>query len=245
MTEQRGTTRQRQCVLVELLTPARMASYERSMGTLDGALLLYEWNMQAAASVMELVGMVEVVVRNALDRQLRSWVARRAVHGDWFDEAPLDDHGRRDVAKARARAGRGPRRDEVHGRVVAELTFGFWRYLVGSRYHTSLWVPALHRAFPHGPGDLRKRRAAVERRMDHLHAARNRAAHHEPIHQRDLHRDHSDAIELLGWINPVAAEWATEVASLPAVLDARPSPWGAGSQGARCADAPPGAREHP
>lgn len=242
--DRRATTTQ-QCVIVEILTPARLASYERSMGTLDGAVRLYEWNMRAAASILELTGMVEVVTRNALDRELRRWAARRSAHGEWFDAAPLDGHGQDDLATARARAARGTRGEVAHGRVVAELTFGFWRYLVGSRYHTSLWVPALHRAFPHGPGDLRKRRAAVERRMGHLHNARNRAAHHEPIHQRDLRRDHSDAIELLGWINPIAAEWATEVASLPAVLDARPSAGGAGSQGARCADAPPGAREHP
>lgn len=220
--DRRATTTQ-QRMIVDLLTPARMASYERSMGTVDGALRLYEWNMRVAASVLELSAMVEVVMRNALDRELRSWAARRTARGDWFDEAPLDDHGRDDVATARSRAARGARRDESHGRVVAELSFGFWRYLVGSRYHTSLWVPALHRAFPHGPRDLRKRRAAVERRMGQLHNVRNRAAHHEPIHQRDLRRDFADAIELLGWVDPVAAEWARAVSTLPVVLDARPS----------------------
>ncbi len=59
--------------------------------------------------------------------------------------------------------------------------------------------------------------------MHRLHLTRNRAAHHEPIHQRDLRRDLDDALELLGWIHPVAAEWATDTTSLGAVLDARPS----------------------
>ncbi|PYY38002.1 hypothetical protein DEJ16_06705 [Curtobacterium sp. MCJR17_055] len=162
---------------------------------------------------------------NSLDRELRAWAARRGTEGDlWFDSVPLDSHGRADLAKARVRAARGTRREEAHGRVVAELTFGFWRYLVESRYHTSLWVPDLHRAFPYGPADLRSRRNEVKRRLQQLHFVRNRAAHHEPIHQRDLRRDHDYAIELLRWVSPIAAEWASATTSLPAVLDARPSP---------------------
>ncbi|MCG7415770.1 hypothetical protein MHK74_14600 [Microbacterium aurum] len=35
-------------------------------------------------------------------------------------------------------------------RVIAELSRGFWRYLVESRYLTSLWVPSTHAAFAHG-----------------------------------------------------------------------------------------------
>ncbi|WP_058750513.1 hypothetical protein [Curtobacterium oceanosedimentum] len=59
--------------------------------------------------------------------------------------------------------------------------------------------------------------------MQQLHFVRNRAAHHEPIHQRDLRRDLDAALDLLGWIHPAASEWAADVTSLNAVLDARPS----------------------
>ncbi|WP_144715139.1 hypothetical protein [Curtobacterium pusillum] len=208
--------------LERLITPARLGSYVERTSTFTDTLRLYEWNMRASASVMELTGIVEVVARNALDRELREWAARRT-SGPWFDDVPLDSQGRADLAKARARASRGGRRAGVHGRVIAELSFGFWRYLVESRYHTSLWVPDLHRAFSHGPPDLRVRRNEVTRRLQQLHFVRNRAAHHEPIHARDLQRDHDYAIELLGWIDPVAAEWAADVSSLRTVLGARPS----------------------
>ncbi|WP_146234103.1 hypothetical protein [Curtobacterium sp. MCPF17_046] len=107
---------------------------------------------------------------------------------------------------------------------MAELSFGFWRYLVESRYLTALWTPALHRAFPEGPVDVLTRQRQVRARLQQLHFVRNRAAHHEPIHQRDLRRDHDYAIELLRWVSPIAAEWASATTSLPAVLDARPSP---------------------
>ncbi|OII31726.1 hypothetical protein BIU98_08200 [Curtobacterium sp. MMLR14_010] len=206
-----------------LLTPSRLRSYVDATPDLRRALTLYEWNMRASAGVMELVGVVEVVTRNALDRELIAWVRKRHPNSTWFDQVSLDAQGRNDLVKARGRATRNGRRPEVHGRVVAELTFGFWRYLVESRYLTTLWIPVLHAAFPHGPHDLLTRQREVRARLQQLHFVRNRAAHHEPIHTRDLDRDHDYAVELLGWIHPAAAAWAQDVTSLRAVLGARPS----------------------
>lgn len=206
--------------LSDLLTRARLSSYLEVTPSLSGALELYEWNMRAAASILELTGMVEVVTRNALDRQLTRWAAGRGVP-DWPDHAPLDPRGRQDLRAASDRAGRASALPS-RGRVIAELSFGFWRYLVSSRYHASLWVPSLHRAFPSGPADLRARRREVEQRMRGLHVVRNRAAHHEPIHRRDLERDRTDAIDLLGWVDPVAATWAERTSSLRGVLEQRP-----------------------
>ncbi|MCY1693682.1 hypothetical protein [Curtobacterium sp. SL109] len=221
MGSNRGTTTPD--ALGTLLTPSRLRSYVDATPDLRRALDLYEWNMRASAGVMELVGIVEVVARNALDRELSTWVGRRHPDSTWFDQVRLDAQGRSDLAKARGRATRNGRRPEVHGRVVAELTFGFWRYLVESRYLTTLWIPVLHAAFPHGPDDLLTRQREVRARLQQLHFVRNRAAHHEPVHERDLGRDHHDAIELLGWIHPAAAGWAEDVTSLRTVLSARPS----------------------
>lgn len=147
----------------------------------------------------------------------------RAEHARRGDAVQLDQQGNLDLIEARARATRNGRRSEVHGRVIAELSFGFWRYLVESRYLTALWTPALHRSFPYGPQDVLTRQRQVRSRVQQLHFVRNRAAHHEPIHQRDLRRDLDAALDLLGWVHPVAAEWAADVTSLSAVLDARPS----------------------
>ncbi|WP_182064258.1 hypothetical protein [Curtobacterium sp. ME12] len=207
--------------LERLITRERLRSYTEQTGSATMALRLYEWNTRAAASVMELTGAVEMFARNALDRELRAWAAART-GASWFDIAPLDHRGRTDLAKARARASPDGRRDEVHGRVIAGLSFGFWRYLVESRYLTALWTPALSGAFPDGPADSLTRQREVRRRLQQLHFVRNRAAHHEPIHARDLQRDHDYAVELLGWISPHAASWAAETTSLHVVLRARP-----------------------
>jgi hypothetical protein len=92
--------------LLPLVTVERLGSYlEAAQGDVGGAFALYEWNMRAAASVMELTSMVEVLVRNALDRELRAWAFGRDPRRSWLDTAPLDARGREDIRKARARAG--------------------------------------------------------------------------------------------------------------------------------------------
>lgn len=205
--------------LVPLVTAERLGSYLRaSEGDISDAFALYEWNMRAAASVMELTSMVEVLARNALDRELRAWSQERKAGASWLDAAPLDQQGAADLQKARGRATRGGRRSEVHGRVIAELPLGFWRYLVESRYLTALWIPATHRAFPAGDTDLRSRQKDVAFRMQQLNFVRNRAAHHEPIHSRDLSRDLQLALDLAAWISPAAKNWVDATSSLPSII---------------------------
>lgn len=182
--------------LASLLSAERLGSYlSWSSGDLPAAFALYEWNMTASAAIMHTTGMVEVVIRNAMDRAL---VERGNARGwqSWFDGAPLDQRGRVDVRKARDRATRFGREAEVHGKVVAELSLGFWRYLAASRYLTALWTPALYRAFPAGPSDKRQQQREVDRHLQNLLLVRNRAAHHEPIHRRNLAQDLRASIEI-------------------------------------------------
>lgn len=210
--------------LLPLVTVKRLGSYVRSTGgTTTDAFELYEWNMRAAASVMELTSMVEVITRNALDTQLRDWAQRKRVGASWLDTIPVDAQGLKDLRQARDRATRKGKRDEVHGRAVAELSLGFWRYLVESRYLTSLWIPSTHAAFPFGHPDLRTRQKDVAFRMQQLNYVRNRAAHHEPIHERNLSRDLQFALDLACWISPTAQKWITVTTSLPSLIAERPT----------------------
>lgn len=195
-------------MIAALITRDRLSSYlTAASGDLGRALALYDWNTRASAAVLATSAMVEVIVRNTLDASLQRWADQRRAGRDWLDAAPLAAQGEADVIKARERATRRGRASEVHGKVVAELSFGFWRYLLASRYLTALWIPGAHAAFPNGPADLRVRREQVERRLHNLMIVRNRAAHHEPIHRRDLARDFRDGVTVAGWVHPQGAVW--------------------------------------
>lgn len=211
-------------VIRDLLTTDRLRSYLASCNQdLDRALQLYEWKLAASAAIMQTAAMLEVVVRNALDSQLVAWAAGRGA-ASWLDVAPLDRRGLDDIDKACERATNYGRVPSTHGKVIAELSFGFWRYLTAQRYHASLWVPALHHAFPDGDPDLRMRRRRVERHLADLMLVRNRAAHHEPVHRRNLMDDLSAAVELLTWVHPDAGAWIAAKSTIPGVMSVKPTP---------------------
>lgn len=208
--------------LRELLSAERLGSYVAATGgDLRGAFELYEWNIEASAASVSLAAIVEVVVRNALDAQMRSWSTSRG-RDDWLSAAPLDGRGKADIRKARERAARGAR-PVTHGHVVAELSLGFWRYLVSRRYYTSLWVPSLRHAFPFLDGDAAKQRRRIESDLEQLLYLRNRAAHHEPIHRRDLRADLDRAIALLECIDPEAGRWARQREMLSSLIARKPT----------------------
>lgn len=183
-------------VLKRLLTAERLSTYD--LGQADDVadiIRRYEFNMQAAAAAMHTTGMVEVLVRNALDAALVHWWRQVAPTEDWLHSRLLDRQGTLDVSKAVARHKRASTYPS-HGQIIAELHFGFWRFLVSKRYLTTLWIPAAHRGFPYLEGKLHERRAVLEAALKSLSLVINRAAHNEPIHRRNLMKDLETASEI-------------------------------------------------
>ena len=88
------------------------------------------------------------------------------------------------------------------GRVVAELSFGFWTGLTGPKYDV-LWRNHLVKIFPRRP----VQRAHVQTRLNSIRKLRNRVAHHEPILSRPLQRDINQIFDIISWMSPVTARW--------------------------------------
>jgi hypothetical protein len=216
-------------VVAERLTSERLGSYlAGSGGALEPAIALYDWNVEVGGALHEDIGRLEVVFRNALDRALVDYAASQGWSVPWYRRTQLfpGRHGRRaqdEIATARQRANRRGTQ-EKHGKVIAELSLGFWRYLCTPAYLTSLWVPALAAAFPGHPDarDPRAVRADVEDRIQRIRFLRNRIAHHEPVHKRNLHWDHRSILELTCWICVDTQAWISSVSRSLDVLDRRP-----------------------
>lgn len=212
------------------LTTTRLGSYlQATSGAVEPAIRLYDWNTSVSSALYEDLGRLEVVFRNAVDGALVRHGTSKTWPDVWYRRMQLfpgqsASRSREDIEAARWRATRGGALPEVHGKVIAELSFGFWRYLCKPPYLTSLWVPALAAAFSLHPsaGDPRQIRDEVEDRMQRLHFLRNRIAHHEPIHRRNLSRDHAHLLELAGWICSDCRTWIATNSRTLTVVAARP-----------------------
>ena len=220
MNEDKSTRSMRR--IVACISEHRFAPYmERCGGNRRAALALYEWNSRIGTALFEVVGDVEVSVRTALHRELEAWCRRAGWADPWF----ANPHGllregavaKVDAAVRRlAREGRPP----TTWAVIEALNLGFWRHLLASHYKTTLWPAALRHAFPAlGVCGVDSVFAA----MRHIHELRNRIAHHEPIHQRDLAADYRSCRLVLGAIDPELKAWVVARSRVGEVLAARPS----------------------
>ncbi len=209
--------------VVHLLSEERMATYVTAAdGDLDKAFELYAWNIQFATALQGATAMVEVVARNAIDHALTSWYNGKHPGGDWFNLPVFDERTRNDIAVALARVRRSGSKN-THSKVLAELSFGFWRFLTSKKYLTTLWTPALYRAFPYGDKDIWTRQKQVARLLGNMTFIRNRAAHLEPMFRRDVERDVAEARALMGWIDPQALAWFNDTLKLDEVLASKPA----------------------
>jgi hypothetical protein len=63
------------------------------------------------------------------------------------------------------------------GKVIAELTFAFWKRLYSPEYEYQLWRTTLKRTFP----NKKLKRSDVSAQLEIVYQMRNRLAHHEPV----------------------------------------------------------------
>ncbi len=182
-----------------------------------------------SAAILHDLAHVEVALRNVYDRALSAgmpagaghWTGqpyrffaplmRRASDGTTYD---ANDKPRKQIAVAvRAAGGSGA----PPGKVIAELTFGFWRYLSTSAHEAPLWLPHLRQGF--APGTSRR---AVDGPASRLNGLRNRVAHHEPLLTANLTARRGDVVALAACISADLSAYVAASSTWAAVQGQRP-----------------------
>ncbi len=200
------------------VSEARFRSFLAACGRdHDVAVALYRWNAEVSGSLLEVMHHVEVLLRNAIDRQFPATPPNERISiclpSVWLtDPAIVEDRGRERVNDAIERLTHNESR-ETRDRVVAALSFGFWGALFTGRYD-DLWRTHLYRAFPNGDG----RRKQVNSLVQRIGRVRNRVAHHEAIFDFKLEEEHDRLLNLAGLIDDEAREFVSELSRVPAVV---------------------------
>lgn len=225
--------------LYEALEPhlarARLAPYLVACNGVERrAIRLYQWNIELSGAVYQALHVVEVVLRNAIDSQLCTWNALQAdgetgepLSRDWLmTPAPLLRRlvREQELENARQRAERAIRRHKrplAHADLLAQLSFGTWRFLLPDRDpgRQLLWRQALHNAFPH----LQRSPDELRRSVHGIYQLRNRVAHLEPLLRTGVvRRQFQDMRAVLAEIDPDVEHWFISQQRVTAVLRRRP-----------------------
>lgn len=197
-----------------------MVTYEAESTTippLEGALQLYAWNSRVSAALMVPLSIAEVVIRNAVHDALQATFGERWPWHPGFARS-LPERSRTILIDARDR-------QTSTGKVVAELSFGFWQRMFTGRFDGDLWIPHLQRVMPHMDStmSIQHRRSLVQNRLEHLRILRNRIAHHEPLLKRNLHTDFELAIGLISWRCQETSQWTMHIEDVQSALNRRPN----------------------
>ena len=161
----------------------------------------------------------------------------------WLDAKPsvLDEREQQSIADAKKKLRRENARrrfDDLEltpGRLVAELSFGFWTALFDARYDANgsaphqLWPSLAADIFPGMPRTLRTR-SNMSRYLNQIRDLRNRISHHEPIWDTGpdgltLRRRYDDLMTFLRWIDAPCWELAKRLDRFIPRHDARPRPF--------------------
>jgi hypothetical protein len=191
------------CLSRERLKPY----YVQARGSDWVALHLYVRNSELSASVYKVIQALEVGLRNLVHVKMTEALGT----DEWWDQLPLLDAEMNDIAGAKKQISSRIRQVKP-GRIVAELSFGFWVKLFANSYEKQLWVPHLSRRFP-----AKLSRRALHDRLTNLKELRNRIAHHETLIKRNIDQDYQDLLETIGWISTSLRRWVEHYSDFPAV----------------------------
>jgi len=189
------TTQSRDSLWIEeWLSVERFATYlHAARGSRELALKLYEWNTRINAELLHDLAHLEVGLRNHYDKVLKlatlphemHWteqdsllslfpvsIVRNNETGQYYDR---NKRPRNAIMNAIEKAQKTSLGKPTPGKIVAEVTFGFWSYLTSAGHEKNIWTPYLHKAF--GQGTIRE---TIHHVLQDLLNLRNRIAHHEP-----------------------------------------------------------------
>lgn len=225
--------------LKRALSPQRLEGYRQDPDRSDhDALSCYLWNMALASALQPALHVLEITLRNSIyEASLKVIDTTRLRMLDvqcWLDARPslLYVKEAEGVQKAKTYLGSDPDR-RTPGHLIGKLGFGFWVQLCARVYNDlradgpKLWPAALPIAFPYRfpakSNPSHPEREVLYNRLHEIRKLRNKAAHHEPIWDRDLQSGYDNVIETIGWMNPSVASATAATNPFPAVFDSGPS----------------------
>jgi hypothetical protein len=147
------------------------------------AMTLYRKNLRLSQELFTIISCFEITLRNKIDSVYsghygNDWLQNSVVTGGVFDRNNCRNTQRL-INKALNRLGH----NYTHHKLIAEMDFGFWRYLFANPQFNAGGTLLL-RIFPAKPRStptMQYNHTFVFNELGQINDIRNRIAHHEPI----------------------------------------------------------------
>ncbi len=199
----------------ECLSEARFAPYMKSAGFKhEYAFNLYLYNARLAKAFLFPLHIMEISLRNRIDKILRGDFSESWPHDKQFQKI-LTDESLKALKSGIARANTSRTQD-----IISELSFDFWSNLFRSDYDRTLWQSKMRLLLP----NKHKTRREFQNDVKELNKFRNRIAHHEPIHTLNSSQYHSEILAVLEGLCISTYTWVKHFSTIDHAIRTKPSP---------------------
>ncbi len=168
----------------DIMSRPRLSRYVQACGgDTRKAMTLYRLNLRLSQEMFTIISCFEVALRNRINEHCvlnigNHWLRNGAIVGGIFDNARCRVTAN-NILDAVNKLGA----NYSHNKLVAELGFGFWRYMFARHQYRATERNLLY-IFPNRPTSTpatNYNNTYVFNRLAEVNKIRNRIAHHEPI----------------------------------------------------------------
>ncbi len=161
-----------------------MSRYLRACnGNTKKAMTLYRYNLKLSQEIFTIVSCFEIALRNAIDEHCltvlgNDWLLNSASIGGVFNNSQCR-LAATNINDARRKLGAY----YSHPKLVAELGFGFWRYMFAQHQYTATGrnLLSIFPSRPRSTATTQFNQTYIFNQLANINEVRNRIAHHEPI----------------------------------------------------------------
>ncbi len=169
---------------VDIMSSIRINRYlVACSGNTRKAMTLYRRNLQLSQELFTVISCFEIALRNTIDKHYlkhlgQDWLWAAAAPGGVFDNS-----GCAILAQTIIEEVRKLNHTYTHDKLVAELGFGFWRYLFSPHQYRAGGqnLLSIFKAKPQSTPAIQYNAAFIFNELAKVNKLRNRIAHHEPI----------------------------------------------------------------
>ena len=157
----------------------------------------YRHNIALCKSLYTSLCYFEICFRNAIDSTLTQYCNGE----EWFDKLPLNIESKRKIMDAKTVI-HSKNHPVTHGRIVSELSLGFWTALFSKKYAQCAFQGyMIARVFKNCPKSKRSIKN-IQKNVDEIRELRNRICHYERIsHFPNLQMRHDNILECIKFIS--------------------------------------------
>jgi Abi-like protein len=198
------------------ISTARMAKYLNAFsGDKTKAVKLYKANLKLSSSIFSIISITEVSLRNAINDHYC------AIFGtDWLriESSPSGFLAKKGCEKSRKNLLETIAKLKTNytpNECVANLSFGFWRYMFASKEFAAAGSNLLN-IFPNRISG--KNHTDVFQMLEKINRLRNRVAHHQPIcfngnniSVKNTQRIYSEMRKVIVWLNYTSLDFLVDI----------------------------------